>query len=215
MNYLTYPLPILAMTTQGIDVREKGARDRLASFFKIPQPHYCIPKHGSHIVAVDSLDDPFREGDALITRKSNLPLMICHADCQAAIFYDAVERVLALAHSGWRGSNQNILGKVVATMQSWGCTQIKVCISPSLGPENAEFQNYKRELDPALWKYQWKENYFDFWKISTDQLLEAGIKEENLFLQKICTYSDRNFFSYRRDKTAKRDATLAMMSRSL
>jgi YfiH family protein len=209
MKYITYPLPLFAVTTQGHDFKESGSLEKAAQIFDIPQPIYCLNRHGDQVIRVESLSDPIQEGDALVTTKKNIPLMICHADCQVGIFFDQKKSVLGVAHSGWRGSNLNIYGKVVEVMRELGCQEIQVAISPSLGPDKSEFLHYEKELHPRLWKYQFKPYYFDFWQISLDQLKEAGVQD--VYLARICTYSSPEYFSYRRDKTPKRDATLAMI----
>ena len=40
-------------------------------------------------------------------------LVIQHADCQAAIFFDPVRKAIANVHCGWRGSVCNIYAKTV------------------------------------------------------------------------------------------------------
>ena len=210
MKHLKYDhLPIFAITTHGHDFKTPGSLELVAKTFQIPQPKYCNHVHRDVVIHVESAHDLPKEGDAMITQVKNLPLMICHADCQAAIFLDREKKVLAVAHSGWRGSNLNIYGKVVDEMRKLGCLRIEVAISPSLGPDKSEFINYKTELNPSLWKYQHKPNHFDFWQLSIDQLKEKGV--EDVYVSRICTYSNPNYFSYRRDKTKGRDATIAML----
>ncbi len=153
--------------------------------------------------------------DALMTCEPGVPLMVRHADCQAAIFFDPIKAVLAVAHCGWRGSVQNIYSKVVEAMEAkHNCRpkDLLVGISPSLGPQAAEFVNYRRELPESFWQYQAAPNYFDFWAISQNQLQACGIKEENIEIARICTYADtENYFSYRRHKQTGRHGTVACM----
>ena len=46
--------------------------------------------------------------DGMVTREKGVALMIRHADCQAALFYDPESEVIANVHCGWRGSVKNI-----------------------------------------------------------------------------------------------------------
>lgn len=152
------------------------------------------------------------ECDGLITQEQGLGLLINHADCQAAIFYDPVQKVIGNVHAGWRGNVQNIYGEMVETLQKkYNCKpeNIRVCISPSLGPEAAEFINYKTELPESFWRFQIKPTYFDLWEISRWQLLERGILPQHIEIAAICTKSNpQDFFSYRREKESGRHATV-------
>ncbi|MEZ5315267.1 MAG: peptidoglycan editing factor PgeF [Chlamydiales bacterium] len=153
------------------------------------------------------------EGDALITQKKKLGLLILHADCQAAIFYDPIHHALANVHAGWRGSVANIYGKTIQKMKDRYGTQpqdLLIGISPSLGPEAAQFIHYQNELPSTFWPYQIKPTYFDFWQISQFQLNQAGILSHHIEMANLCTYTHKeDFFSYRRCKQSGRHGTIA------
>lgn len=142
--------------------------------------------------------------DGLITKEKNLGLLVKHADCQAAIFYDPMQRAIANVHCGWRGNVQNIYAETVAKMQAYAGSRpedILVCISPSLGPDASEFINHEHELPKEFLKFQFKPLHFDLWEISRQQLIDAGIVQEHIEIARMCTYSNPDdFFSYRRDK---------------
>src|SRR5690606_29333339 len=104
--------------------------------------------------------------DGMMTAQEGTGLLIRHADCQAAIFYDPKRRVIANIHCGWRGSVQNIYQKTVTQMEERYGTRARdlfVCIGPSLGPYHAEFIHYKEEIPPSFWAFQVRPNHFDFW----------------------------------------------------
>lgn len=159
--------------------------------------------HGDRIVCIesDTGDQEIPACDALITQLPDMALLIAHADCQAVLLYDPVKRAIAAVHSGWRGSVLNIVGKTVQTMQDHFQTDPEDCVAaigPSLGPCCAEFINYKTELPAAFWKFQKKENRFDFWQITSEQLQQAGVAGSNISCCGICTSCSENFYSYRR-----------------
>lgn len=142
--------------------------------------------------------------DGLTTATPKQGLLIHHADCQAAIFVDPVQRAIANVHSGWRGSVQNIYAEAVAYMQRHYQSHpadLLVCISPSLGPQNAEFIHYRQELPEAFWEFQVKPNYFDFWAISTMQLKQCGVLDHHIQIAGISTYAHpEDYYSYRYSK---------------
>lgn len=137
----------------------------------------------------------------MITEEIDLGLMIKMADCQAAIFYDPIRHVAANVHCGWRGSVVNIYQKTVQALKAHFGSQpedIHVGISPSLGPQVAEFIHYKEELPPPFWDFQVKPFHFDFWQISEQQLLQAGLLPHHIEMARICTKSNpQDWFSYR------------------
>lgn len=153
--------------------------------------------------------------DGLITGKQGLALAVTHADCQAACFFDPKEKLIANIHCGWRGNVVNIYQKTIASMEAKGSKRdnILVGISPSLGPQHAEFVNFQQELPESFWKYQVKPRYFDFWNISKDQLLDLGLLEKNIEIAEICTFDSLEFFSYRREKITGRNVTVVSLKR--
>ena len=155
--------------------------------------------------------------DGLITKDRDLGLMMKHADCQAAIFYDPIHKAIANVHCGWRGNVANIYAKTVAKMgQTIGSDpkELLVCISPSLGPSASEFINYQRELPKEFWSFQVKPTYFDLWAISRMQLEEAGVLSHHIQIAEMCTFSNPDkFFSYRRVKVSGRHATIVGLRR--
>lgn len=172
--------------------------------------------HGNCILEVTKqLFDTASSCDALYTQVSGRGLMIKHADCQAAIIYDTVKHVVANVHSGWRGSVQNIYRDVVQSMErSFGSkpSDLLVCISPSLGPNSAEFIHYKQELPSEFLAFQVKESYFDFWEISRAQLEACGVLSHHIEIAQIDTYlNPHDYFSFRRDRATGRHGTIASL----
>lgn len=175
--------------------------------------------HGCN-VAVLSFENPYQKqdtdefmtADAIITTLHGKMLLIKTADCQSIMLYDPVKKAIANIHSGWRGTVQNIIGETVRLMEKqFGCNpkQIEAGITPSLGPCCAEFINYKNEIPVELWRYKKLSDYFDFWSISCEQLVMAGVLRDNICVSKICTKCNTDlFFSYRAEKITGRFATV-------
>lgn len=169
--------------------------------------------HGNTIIDISSPDHETPSCDGLVTAEKNLSLMILHADCQSAIFYDPINQVIANVHAGWRGNVLNIYQSTVEFLVKKYGTNVKdllVAIGPSLGPQHAEFRNYKEEFPSDLWRFRDANNHFNLWDIAEMQLLACGIPKENIEIARIDTYSDeKNFYSYRRDREeAGRHATV-------
>ncbi|MEW5723181.1 MAG: polyphenol oxidase family protein [Thermodesulfobacteriota bacterium] len=153
--------------------------------------------------------------DALITPDAGLCLALKLADCQGILLFDPEKNVLALVHSGWRGSVKNVLGRTVGRLAAdFGVSpaDLRAGLSPSLGPCCAEFVNFRDELPESFWDYR-KDNLFDFWAISRDQLVEAGLRPENIEISGLCTKcGHEGFYSHRRDKSPGRFGLAAGLS---
>jgi len=177
---------------------------------KIVYPHQM---HGVNVARVTQKNvDTTLQADALYTTEKDIALGVTHADCQAAIFYDPVHEAIAVVHCGWKGSAQNIYARLIETMQRELGTQahnLLVCISPSLGPDHAEYKNYKQELPKDFWDFQTKPAFFNFWKISQMQLAKCGILEKNMEFAEVCTHCHtKDYFSHRAEKNTGRNATI-------
>lgn len=191
-------------------------RERAAACLECTQ--WTVPRcvHGTEVKEVSEREsyDSYT-CDGLITKTPGLGLLITHADCQSAIFYDPIEHALAAVHSGWRGSVSNIYAHTVLMMQSrYGSKpeNLLVGVSPSLCPDSAEFIHYKKELPQHFWKYQIKENYFDFWQISRMQLKECGLLPDHIEIAELSTYhNSSDYFSFRREGKTGRHGTLALI----
>jgi YfiH family protein len=184
---------------------------------RIVYPHQ---NHGVNVHRVTAKNlDQMPQADALYTTEKNIGLAATHADCQAIILYDPVHEAVAIAHAGWRGSAQNIVGRLIDTLQRELGTQphnLVACVSPSLGPDHAEFKNYKQELPREFWDFQKKPYHFDFWQITRMQLVQAGVLDKNIETADICTYChSTDYFSHRREKDTGRNATIVALRSSI
>jgi copper oxidase (laccase) domain-containing protein len=131
----------------GLDVRT----DRATALERISGYHQAILKrleprvlriaeqiHGNGVAVVDQRSPEKTLGvDAMITNDPGVVLGVYVADCCAIYFIDPVEAVIGLAHSGRRGTEQNIAGATVERMvNSFGSApedlliQLSPCISP-------------------------------------------------------------------------------------
>jgi hypothetical protein len=140
-------------------------------------------------------------GDAMITNIPGVTLVVLVADCQAVLMADPVKRVIANVHVGWRGNVNHILCRTITEMHSrFGCdpVDLRVGISPSLGPCCAEFVNFASEIPKMYWHHKDQQNRFDLWALSREQLLLEGVLPENIHVSGICTRCRTdNYFSYR------------------
>lgn len=173
-------------------------------------------RHGVEVVEITSKNKlSGHVCDGLYTKEKKLALVVTHADCQAAIFYDPQKEIIGALHVGWRGLVKGAYASFLQTLkerEQCDPQDLLVAISPSLGPTHAEFLNYKEEFPPEFEDFMVKKNYFDLKEIARFQLTKAGVLEKNIEISPLCTYENsKDFFSHRRDKETGRNGTLIAM----
>ena len=166
-----------------------------------------VSAHQVHGRKVHRVEAPVAEDyvvddtDGLITDVTGVGLLIGHADCQAVLLFDDVQRAIGAVHSGWRGSVANIVATTVAAMANQYNSKpenLQAAIGPSLGPCCAEFVNYRQELPTEFHHYRVAENHFNFWEITKAQLHQCGVPDTQVSCVEICTSCSTDYFSYRR-----------------
>ena len=123
----------------------------------------------------------------LLQIEQGIPLYTGYADCVPLFFYDPVEKVAALAHSGWRGTVGRIGAKMVRFLESeYGCKKENIVqrsghqfVEAAMKVSEDVAEKFKKELtghdakefldDKGNGKYQ-----LDLWKANEIILTEAG-----------------------------------------
>ncbi|PIS42467.1 MAG: peptidoglycan editing factor PgeF [Candidatus Kerfeldbacteria bacterium CG08_land_8_20_14_0_20_40_16] len=147
--------------------------------------------------------------DGLITVEKNLFLMITIADCFPVFYFDSQKECIGLTHSGWRGILACINRRMVADFKKRvksNPKDILVYIGPGIQRchfevEKDVFNQFHSAFGEKI-AFE-KNNYFwvDLSEAIKVQLIESGIKEENIEQSAYCTYCEEKLFSsYRRDK---------------
>lgn len=151
------------------------------------------------------------EIDGLVTNEPGIPLITFFADCVPLYFYDPVKKVVALAHSGWKGTVHRI-GKVMLEymMSEYGSRpeDIICAIGPSICQDCYEISEdvafeFKKEFkkeqyDDFMIDHKNGKFHLDLWKVNQYILLEAGILPEHLDVTDLCTCCNKDvLFSHR------------------
>jgi len=161
------------------------------------------------LIYPDSFGDAF--ADAIITKEKKTGLLIRHADCQAALLFDPVKKVIAAVHAGFRGQVLEIYEKTIQKMcEKFGSRpeDIKIATSPSLGLGCSEFLNYQTEFPAHLHRF-YKDGFMDLKKMAEESFLQMGVLKENIDISGECTVcNETRCHSYRKDKTMARMASL-------
>jgi hypothetical protein len=144
--------------------------------------------------------------DGFITDKKNVPIAVFTADCLSVFIYDPKTPSIGMVHSGWRSSKQGIVLKAIGLMvekfnvepknlyAGFGSSIRGCCYEVS--------KEFKGHFPGALIEKKDK-FYLDLASVNKEQLLSAGLKEENIFPPQVCTFCHNDeFFSYRKEGIA-------------
>lgn len=141
--------------------------------------------------------------DALVTNEPDLPLAVFTADCLSVFLYEPKAKVIAIVHAGWRGTRQEITLRTVQLMKKkFGAAYEN--IRASFGPAIRECcyevgEDFKHYFDSGL-SQKGGRYYLDLIAVNEQQLLKAGVKQENISDSKICTSCrNKEFFSFRKE----------------
>ncbi|SDB27833.1 peptidoglycan editing factor PgeF [Eubacterium oxidoreducens] len=145
----------------------------------------------------------YEDVDGLVTNEKGLVLATFYADCVPLYFVDPVREVIALSHSGWRGTAGKIGKVTIETMtkefQTDPCDVI-CAIGPSICQECYEVSREVAIQFPKEVSYQKANGKYqlDLWRANELVLLEAGVLPEHIETTKLCTCcNQKELFSHR------------------
>ncbi|MCF7886876.1 MAG: polyphenol oxidase family protein [Candidatus Omnitrophica bacterium] len=161
---------------------------------------YMDQKHSSKVVIVQK--PGFYQADGLFSKDKNHFLVVKTADCLPLLFANK-DHLIGVIHMGWRPAKKGILRNI-----PFNLTDFKVVAGLGLRSccyqVGDEFRKFE-ELSSYL-KITPKRVFFNPIQFARDQLISQGLDKDNFFDLNLCSYcSKHNFFSYRRDKTIRRN----------
>jgi len=167
--------------------------------------------HGSMVQKVGKKDmgKTISKCDGLISEDPGIILTIKTADCIPLLLYCTKPKVIAVLHGGWRGLSQNIIKNCLQRLkQDYSCDskQIQAYIGPCISWEIYEVDAQVRDtfaqmnlIDQSTCYSKGQKYHINLSAIAKKQLMLLDVEESRIKIYQGCTYSDKNFFSYRRD----------------
>lgn len=188
--------------------------------------------HNDNIRFVTSIDKgkgiikelDYTDIDGLITNELNVPLVMTFADCVPIYFLDPVNKVIAITHSGWRGTVKKIGEKVIfdmITSYNSNIDNIIVAIGPSIGGCCFEVGKEVYDefcsmdclpLDNWFSKAKTDKYFIDMWKVIESMFLKIGVKRQNITIADICTKCNSDIFFSHRATNGKRGSMAGIIS---
>jgi YfiH family protein len=218
---LIYPTPshIAAFST----TRDGGVSIAIPQLF---MPHHQVHEtktliidnefvHKNPLEQVLALDGV----DALSTHLPNVCVCVKTADCIPVLLWDDYTQVVSAVHAGWKGTQKRIVESNIEVLKytySTQTTNLHAIIGPGIGVDSFEvgdevyeqfaqagfpmeklarrypLMNNQNNTDETRW-------HIDLWECNRLQLIEKGVRPENIYVSGIDTYQSFNrFFSARR-----------------
>jgi len=164
-----------------------------------------------HESAIDSCD-------AMITDAKNIFLMVLLADCPGIVFFDPVKKAVGVAHAGWRSTLVGIAENTVLAMKTTFKSKpgdIVCAISPSIGPCCFEIKDdVAVQFNNECVEKRDGKLFLDLRELNKIQLINSGIKQENIEISDVCTFCNtKTYFSVRKEGETGRHAVIIGMKK--
>ncbi|MBZ5536793.1 MAG: peptidoglycan editing factor PgeF [Acidobacteriia bacterium] len=193
------------------------------------------------LIESGNLTNPNIEADAVVTAVPQVVLTVLTADCVPILMVDSGSHAIGVVHAGWRGTAQGIAAKTVETLVRKGggpASGLKAALGPSI---RACCYEVGEDVLAALQKTilgadryfsrspgggkqtlpdersgggagRGKKFLLDLAAANRDQLMEAGLRAENISMSPACTGCQPElFFSHRKEngRTGRMMAAIA------
>ena len=193
------------------DVLEKS-REEIVKDFSL-QDKIMVSSHQTHsdnVVLIGENTDItyFENTDGILTSNKNVAILTKYADCLPIFIHDEESKIFGVVHSGWKGTYQEIVKRAIEKINPKSLSTINVLFGIGISCENykvgiefyEQFRNkFSKEIVDKVFSIKNNEFFFDNQLFNYYLLKEYGVKEEKMFLNNRCTFSE-NFHSFRRDK---------------
>ncbi|NOX75173.1 MAG: peptidoglycan editing factor PgeF [Gammaproteobacteria bacterium] len=193
---------------------------RLVEILSLPEsPRWLNQVHGSGVVMLDGNEPELPKADASSTRHAGRVCAVLTADCLPVLFCDAAGTQVAAAHAGWRGLVGGVLEATAATFSA-PAGELLAWLGPAIGPTAFEVRDEVRrafcaadpDADQAFVANGPGHWLADLCQLARQRLARAGITQ--VYGGEHCTHREaENFYSFRRDDTSGRMASLIWLGR--
>ncbi|KXW56333.1 peptidoglycan editing factor PgeF [Ferrovum sp. PN-J185] len=182
-------------------------RQRVEQYIQVT-PYYLRQVHGTQVVNLDLLNTTsVPEADAAFLTQQGRAAVVLTADCMPILFCHKKEKIVAVAHAGWRGLAKGVIGNTIKAM-GVSANDLMVWIGPTIGQQYFEvgeevrdaFVMHRQEAHKAFISSHAPHKWFaDLVLLAKQQLSELGVN--HIYGGEICNYTYADlFYSHRRDQ---------------
>ena len=181
------------------DLRFDAAmRERTAAELGIPAAWaYLHQVHGATVIEARHAG-LLGDGDAIVVFTVNIPIMVATADCVPVVIEAGA--AAAVVHAGWRGALAGVLPAALRALEEAGHQPTRAAIGPAIGPEvAARFPGF---LATTTWGTR---------SVDIPGFLVSQLDGLEVWRSSECTYTSPRMNSWRRDRTDRRQVTVAWL----
>ena len=177
------------------------------------EPVWLTQTHSTEVVQAE-LAQPSVNADAAYTYQANIVCAVQTADCLPVLICNHAATFVAAIHAGWKGLGDGIIEKTIKTLNI-SSNELLVWLGPAIGPNQFEIGNDVYQLFTArdsnakscFKKIGTQKWLADIYALAKQRLQSCSVNA--IYGGEFCTYTDQErFFSFRRDKTTGRMASL-------
>ena len=173
--------------------------------------------HSNNVAIISNSDKGkiVKGNDGLITNIKNICLTVTVSDCLPIFIYDEKKEIIGIAHASWKCIVKNIVHNMIEKFKNQyhsNPKDLKVFIGPHIKKCHFEI---KEDILDKFSKYQEfiiKKNsryFIDLEEIIKKQLVSLGLNNENIKISSECTYCNKEYFSFRRDRPERVTSQIA------
>jgi YfiH family protein len=209
--------PLAAVAPHAFTTREVDSGDAAAALGSGSGSLWRLSQVHGHAVVVAEGDPPAdrHQADALVTRDPSATLAVMAADCVPLLMADVRTGAVAAVHAGWRGTAARVAASAVEAMSRAFGTRpedLVAAIGPAIGPCCYEVgpdlvdafaaAGHERHLIDRWFQVRRDRKLrLDVPGANRDQLVLAGVPEENVHMAGLCTAMNLDVVtSYRVEK---------------
>lgn len=203
------------------------SRERFFEKAGAEQKNYAVMllTHGTEIAVADGFPggNTFK-ADCVITKSKNLFVAVLTADCMPLIAFEPKTGVLAVAHLSRINSPKGFARKIIERMKSeFGAAPEKIIagVGPCIHKESYIFDaavlekvmQDRKIFGGFISEMPDGKKSVDLIGYNVQELISAGVPEENIEISGADTAADRNFFSHRRSQlTGEKEGRMLTMA---
>lgn len=158
-----------------------------------------------------------KDADGACTSRPGHAIAVKSADCQPIMLAHKSGKYVAGLHCGWKGNSIDFPQSGVESFcaaYNIKAEEVAAVRGPSLGPGAAEFVNFENEWPDKFrpW-FNASSRCMDLWSLTRYQLMQAGVKAENIYSIDLCTYMlSSMLFSFRRGHAGRQASIIFINS---
>lgn len=214
-EFLAYGIKVTYSTVKSGDFKDSESVKKSIADLDIEDKQIYTGEqtHSSNIVKIDENTEYITKNtDGFITNREEDVILTRYADCLPIYFLDKKSKAFGCVHSGWKGSFDKIALKAIEMLEKeYTVDKKNLLVAFGIGISQKQYEVGEEFLEKFKNKFNEKELenvflfledkiYFDNQQLNYNLLIKKGISEENIIRNKMCTFEDKRFHSYRRDK---------------